>query len=582
MRKINCFFLVLCALISTFLFTSCASSVNNGGSNGGGTTPPVLDPGIYVSTTGNDSNSGLSASLPMLTIQLAVSNAAANGLTNIYVAQGVYKPGAGLNSNDNGLLINVDNIHLYGGYSQDFSTRTNKSELDATNALNQVIAVNNAQNLRIDGFILENGHSANGYAGGISLIQARNSVITNTIISNNYGNLFGGGLHILNSIGNIISAEIVSNSGNSGGGIFIDNLCLSNTFITTIVRNIARGGSGGGIYMTGSQYNSIYGSVASNTAPGDGGGIYLYSCQSNSVNANILWNTSTNDGGGACANNTCVYLTIEGQIASNTSRIGSGGGIMYQGSYLLVTNADIGYNYAYNGGGIYVYGVTNFGLSGNLIYNYAQGSGGGVYYNNCNSNMVSANFISNLSKEAGGGAYFYMSANSMINGTFDGNATTNSSGGAVMFWCVLNTEMTANFYNNSAVSNGSGGAMLIDHATNFSLTSCVFTNNWSYNGYWPGNAVIYLFDYLTNIMISNCTIGGSFHRDVSYRSYAFREDLDLSGHIFINNTFITNDLDYLYNDDNTIMVPVGPTWTNINATNYTDAAIASGNKVTNL
>lgn len=579
MKSKNGIFSVLYAIFFFFLLVSCATAPVTTNNNSGGTAPLVLDPGVYVSTSGSDANSGTNAANPMLTIQLAVSNAAVKGLTNVYVAQGIYKPGAGLNSIDNGIRINLNNIHLYGGYSSDFSSRPGKSELDGTNGLDQIVIIFYAQNILIDGFVIRNGNADNSCASGLFLYGATNCTVTNTVISNNYGNSLGGGIYIADSVGNTISAEILDNSGNSGGGIYLDGGVVSNTFDCVIARNIARGGNGGGILVYNSRWNTFTGTIVSNNTLQFGGGISLSGCHSNTINATVAQNMSTNSGGGMFVSG-CRYLTIQGQIVSNTANAGSGGGIWFDTiSNVIITNAVIGYNWATGSGGIRMNFSYECAIFGDIISNSSDNTGAGMFIYCGNSNYIAANISHNTSTGGGGGVYLYHCTNTFVSGSFNGNKALNDSGGGIFAWGIFNLMIEAGFFNNCS-SNGGGGAILLDYSTNISIVNSYFTNNWSYSGYPTGNCVIYLYTGLTNLLVSNCTIGGSVNNYAGV--IGIKENGAMNGHVLMDNTFATNTLTDLYLNSDGTPITTGWTWTNINAASYSGASYAGGNKVTNL
>ena len=95
----------LAVLAVIFVLFSCSSS-------------PLSSSSIYVSTSGNDANDGLSPSKPVRTLVKAVEIAntmdkTANIVTE--VGSGVYTPGSGLSSSGSGFVIDRPNIVISGG-----------------------------------------------------------------------------------------------------------------------------------------------------------------------------------------------------------------------------------------------------------------------------------------------------------------------------------------------------------------------------------------------------------------------------------------------------------------------------------
>ncbi|MBC8234384.1 leucine-rich repeat domain-containing protein [bacterium] len=223
---------------------------------------------IYVSTTGNDTNDGLTWATAKWTIQAGI-DIASNGDT-VLVADGTYTGEGNKDLDFGGKAITVtsengsDNciIDCEGSYSGFYFHSGETSESV------------------VSGFTITNGYgSYGGYGGGGISCYSSSPMIQNNKIIGNFGTGGGGGISCYSSSPIIQSNEIIGNSGDLyGGGIY----CRENSSPTI-------------------QNNKIY----ENSAEYDGGGIF---CLENSfpvVLNTILW-----------ANNPCE-INVDGSSEIN-------------------------------------------------------------------------------------------------------------------------------------------------------------------------------------------------------------------------------------------------------------------------
>lgn len=291
---------------------------------------------IFVSSSGDDANNGLTPLTPVLSIQDAILLATNYGYTDIYVETGTYTQGGGLSNsvvenNYAGVCIsNINNISLIGGWDNGFITHTGYSVLDGDNGAGvsnkHIIRAESLTNLTINGFAIINGNADIPWhteGGGIYFRGISNTLITNCIVSNNIADVRGGGVYMKDSLYITISGTISSNSADQGGGVCMD------------------GGS----------YNTISATVSDNTVSQFGGGVYIDNSSSNTISGTVFYNTA-NYGGGMFVIGS--YNTISGTISSN----------------IAITD----------GGGVYLNPGTNtFTFTCIIVSNTASGTGGGVY-----------------------------------------------------------------------------------------------------------------------------------------------------------------------------------------------------------
>ena len=270
---------------------------DNGKTNISAELTIVFEKVVFVSTTGNDGNSG-GRTDPLFSLQAAVSKALAVGFNTIRVAEGMYSPGSGLNLSNSGVVLtNISGLSIIGGYSSDFFSHNGVSILNGADSLYHLVFIYRAQNIDLSGFTITHGCASgsgnNGYGGGVFIQYSYNIFITNSIISNNVSTgaplCLGGGLFIQGGKSVTISGTISDNSAKTGGGIFVyegTNHCFSATFIGNTATSY-----GGGVFVdtSGIGFN-FSGTFYGNYSP-QGGGIYLnYTSTNHTFNITIKSN----------------------------------------------------------------------------------------------------------------------------------------------------------------------------------------------------------------------------------------------------------------------------------------------------
>ena len=173
---------------------------------------------IYVTTAGNDANTGLSWSQAMQTVAAGL-NAAAPG-DQVWVAAGTY----------NERITLKLGVGLYGGFAgtdneTDLSQRNWTANVTILNARQEgrvVTSPPGADNTtRIDGFTIRNGNPRVLFGrcycgGGICCISSSPTIANNTISGNQGFDVWRDLLR--DSFPTIISNTICGNYGNHGGG----------------------------------------------------------------------------------------------------------------------------------------------------------------------------------------------------------------------------------------------------------------------------------------------------------------------------------------------------------------------------
>lgn len=167
--------------------------------------------------------------------------------------------------------------------------------------------------------------------------------ITDTVISGNDVDDYGGGLYVSYVVDLTISGSTITDNtadGGSGGGAYIYYVDGDISITDSTISGNTAGYLGGGLYL-GSEIGSEGGSVtitrttiADNTAVDEGGGLYLYDLYAPVTvrNSTISGNTAQN-GGGIYFSNTQgsadAALIVENSTISGNSATGDGGGIWF-------------------------------------------------------------------------------------------------------------------------------------------------------------------------------------------------------------------------------------------------------------
>ena len=314
--------------------------------------------------------------------------------------------------------------------------------------------------------VTNNSFSDNSaFAGGaIASPGNRGSTISgNTFTDNNAS--YGGAIDLQQGGStpvSIISNGFMNNVASSQGGAIWDGyennqivlIVNSNTFSSNTASVY---GSGGAVYLDGSEASSSFsGNSFSGNMAGNGGAIFI---DTNSTSSNFF--TSSGD-------------TFTGNSAYN-------GGAFYSNSNIAFTFTDDSF------------GTSDAG-SGNQATN---GNGGAIYVTGATSLTVNSNssFYDNTASTYGGAIYVNGGSSLAINGdSFMGNSAVNNGGAVyatdsakVLALSIQNSSFTSNNVTTSTAStatgdHGYGGAVYALDFGSMSVSGSSFTSNTDSNG----------------------------------------------------------------------------------------------------
>ncbi len=366
---------------------------------------------IFVSTTGNDSNDGLSWGEAKRTVQAGLNTATSED--QVWVSQGTYVEQITLKMG----------LALYGGFAggeTDLAQRnwsTNPTILDGNSGGTVVTSPAGATTTtRIDGFTIRNGNASNG--GGIYCYSSSPTIANNEIIDNT---VYGG-------------FQASDCSSGYGGGIYAEN---ASPVITgnVIARNQANGCEWDQMFDPEQPPNRVWN-------PGHGGGIYVSGGSPMIANNIITGNTANSysyyaggSGGGLYCGPYSSPTIANNTITGNTAGYGSGGGIYCSGSSspMIAGNRITGNSAGYAGGGIYCYycspTIANNMITANSLSGFSDALGGGIYCS-FSSPTIANNTITVNSASYGGGVYCSSSSSPTIaNNTITTNSARSYGGG---------------------------------------------------------------------------------------------------------------------------------------------------------
>ncbi len=293
-------------------------------------------------------------------------------------------------------------------------------------------------------------NEALGYGGGIYADSVQGEFDELSIEDNDASSFGGGGIYVSYCSIGLDSSFVRGNAaGTDGGGIFAVLTSLKLTQ-STVNNNEAMGfgfsdGSGGGLYLIGSDPYLYNTTISGNTAhTGNGGGLYHEA----SLDAALPEHGALPSffDGLAIGAHSCV-------IDSNNAQV-NGGGYYLQGNgggrgmpttaatpvepaLVSVDNSSISYNSAgESGGGIYGDVVLLSVESSSMNYNTASFSGGGMYLRTVQALLVNSEVSHNWTLSSGGGlraedSDIYSDSTSYRSNRVAGDIDFNGDGGGV-------------------------------------------------------------------------------------------------------------------------------------------------------
>ncbi|MBT3568240.1 MAG: hypothetical protein HN494_05275 [Opitutae bacterium] len=379
---------------------------------------------------------------------LAVALRSTYPFSEVWVAEGIYKPGTVRPS----VFLLPPDIPVYGGFT---GTETSLIQRDHSanltilsgeigdpnvsgdNCYHVVIPTTNAT---LDGFTISNGNASENYSddrGKGGAIWAEHSAFTvkNCIFSSNVANQKGGAIFLNESNATL---ENCTFKGNTTGST----------------------GDGGAVDLNSSTLALTSCSFVSNHS-------YFYGGAINSLNSNITLNSSS--------------------FSTNQSLNSNGGGaIRLKGGSIAGSFNSFTANKATHEGGAILWEETTGSLSDSNFtsnQNLSWNGGGGIYFKNTSPTILRCSFTGNITNanNYGGAIHLNNASPTISNCVLTSNAAASNSGGAISIDSTSLPVLSANeFRYNSA--DAYGGAIYISGVHNFHATNNLFLGNYSNSG----------------------------------------------------------------------------------------------------
>lgn len=422
----------------------------------------------YVKVDATGTNNGASWNNAFNLLQDALDAATADD--QIWVAQGTYYPTKipeGYSGERAKTFALKEGVRLYGGFKgneTDVSQRTAKalsgdalSILTSSNPANPsyhiVVADPNGfdRETIVDGFQISGGNAdaegtENQFGGGIVL--SRNTLLSNTIVSDNGGEI-GAGIFLYN--GGTVDGCLIENniSVHKGGGLFANGTAVVKN---TTIKNNQASHSGGGICFEEITSGTISNcTIDNNQAQSYGGGVcFRESSNVRLIDCSVTNNQATELGGGVYNIGSTVSITHT-LIVGNTA-LKNGGGMYNHQSEVSVNRCTFDNNTATdNGGSMYNSSTSQPTIVSTVFKNHSGTAKGAAIYNyQAPASIINCLFTANESTLSGGAIHNYEAAAEIINCTFYANATGVNGGGAIFNSSTTPQPVVANsiFWNN--------------------------------------------------------------------------------------------------------------------------------------
>ena len=502
---------------------------------------PICARTLYVSTDGDDANSGESWAQAKRTVSAAAAAAVAGD--EIWVARGVYQEN----------VILKGGTKLYGGFAGTENTLDerpsfprpqpdpNETVLDGGH-IDRVITVflTETEAVVIDGFTIRNGSQAD-YGGGVYCVSAplqiENCIITGCVAQIRGGGIcFGSGARIRNCV-------ITHNEALGGGGV-----CGGGERETTLIEDcfIAynRAGTGGGFDFQGGRTEMRRCTFQGNVATYDGGGgVVSMTSVLRLLECSFIENVAGTDGGGLrySAENTAVVKChfVGNQATTGGAIMCTGRGLVVSDSIFLRNNASrwggaVRLHYTFSNPGfnrcVFMYNSASYGgaiLEDNYTMgfwrdciigrNTARVDGGGVavyYYSQ--TSYVNCTIADNYAWRDGGGMFLMTTSyyQQVSNCTIIRNRALGSGGGIVFTDSASPGIQRCTIISNSSVRDGAG--ILCRSSSSPKLEDCLILANKSENN----GGGVYLIDG-SNAVLNGCAIGYNSAKNSGGGIYAY-------------------------------------------------------------
>ncbi|MBK9337212.1 MAG: right-handed parallel beta-helix repeat-containing protein [Lewinellaceae bacterium] len=433
---------------------------------------------FYVNAAATGANNGSSWADAFTDLQNAL-NSPCTGITQIWVAEGTYKPTSGT---DRSISFAMKNgVEILGGFpntgdpdldDRDWAAHvtTLSGEIGAMGMADNTLNIikNTGLNLNatavIDGFQIAFANGTNVRGGGIENGDNSSPTIRNCAFLSNVAN-FGGAINNnLNCSPTITNCTFTNNTSVTYGGAVMCESGSAPTFTDCTFSNNTST-FGGGIFSKAADLTLNDCDFSNNAATSSAGAVYRLNGTLNANNCTFTSNTAIRNGG-AMEVNAGISTITECTFSNNT-----------------VTTANTTWGY---GGAIFITDGT-LNLTDCAFFNSASTSGGGAVCNQGAATMTvercqfKDNVCHNGSTIGTGGALQINGATATLsNCLLDGNqalGTGDDGGGALMNYSGTLTVINSTIVNNHTARYGGAISNYNSNSCTTVVKNTIFSNN---------------------------------------------------------------------------------------------------------
>ncbi|MCD4735074.1 MAG: right-handed parallel beta-helix repeat-containing protein, partial [Bacteroidales bacterium] len=367
---------------------------------------------LYVSPTGDNSNSGTSAAEPLQTIYQALKIILPDPAIErtIYLEPGTYSNGG---TNENFPLNMRTDVTLNGGNKE-------LTIFEGDSATNFFYFFDD-QDCRLKNLTFHGGTAHSG--GALNLDYDSTPEIDSVKFVYNSASYQGGAIFCDEYSDPLISnASFSANQAESNGGAIACKIGSSPAINNCYFYNNT-GYNGGGLYAKGDAHVSLTNVIFDNNSGRDGGGCWIdYDSDPVLTNVSFINNEATYGCGGGAAFSYYSDPVMNNCLFSNNTASHGGGGFSI-GSFCLLelNNSLITGNIAGFGGGVNGSSnseliLRNVEITNNTTQNtpYVTEEGGGLYLSDVNVSLINVTISDNLTATDGGAIYCRLGSNISI------------------------------------------------------------------------------------------------------------------------------------------------------------------------
>ena len=281
------------------------------------------------SSSGDDANSGLTASKAVKTLSKAIELFESQNVKKIMICAEYTLP-----SGESDLLDRM------GGGRRNLPLVRYDDSSDVSSSFTETLLTISQGDVTITNVTLDGRKEKVTASGALLNIDGSTTIVTlgdSATVCNNKKTLWGSGsgVYIGDGTFKMIGGTITGNEGRQGYGlgVYINDNATFEMSGGKISGNSENNSNGGGVYNRGTFIMS--GGEISGNKVGSGGGVYITNAAAKGfftmTGGKIINNTAQNHGGGVCGNGT--FTMENGEITGNTASSGNGVYIMGNGNF---------------------------------------------------------------------------------------------------------------------------------------------------------------------------------------------------------------------------------------------------------